>query len=340
MGAVAATTVRGRAVRLGLLGTLGVVWGLTFPIARLGIVSGTDPFLLVALDGLLAAAVSLPFAVTSREARPPARRLAVSAALGALMIGGINLPLFWGERLATGGAASIVYATSPAISFGWLLLLRHGGPPRAAQIAALAAGLGGVLALSVGAGGGGPVSDPWVLGAFALGAVCQGTGAVLVGRLRPAGEGRWGQTCQFAGAGAVSLVTVATAGALGIVPIRAPVGLAVVGSVLYVGLASMALGYGLFFEMIRRSGPVSANLVTFVNPVVALAAGVVAFGEAFRVPELAGLALVLAALTLLELSGEGYRSSGGLPPAGEGGRPRRALRPHRYPGTRGFLRRT
>ena len=273
---------------------LGVLWGVTFPVSRLGVATGADPFLLVALDFAVAAAVMAPYAAARRSVWPGARSLAVSAGLGALLIGGINLPLFWGERFATGGAASVVYATSPMVSLGFASALGTGERVGRRGVLALGVGLGGVFVLALAAGGA-AVRSPWGLAAFGLGAVCQGAGAVALGRLRPAGEGRWGETAQFLGGGAASLVVLAvTAPSLAV-----RWGPAVVGSVLYVGVASMAIGYAIFFDLIHRHGAVGANQVTYLNPVVALAVGVVAFGEPFAPEEAVGLGLILLAIALL-----------------------------------------
>ncbi len=281
---------------LAQLVVLGVLWGALFPITKLGIDAGANPFALVTVDFLLAAAVAFGVAAAIRVQRPTWRSLAESAGIGALMIGGINLPLFWGEQFVTGGAASIVYATSPAISLLFLVALHRAHRPGALRIAALGIGLSGVLVLSLAAGAGGPVTNPWGLVAFGLGATCQGIGAVLISIRRPNGEGHWGQAAQFAGAGAVGLAVMGVLSA----PLALPMTTAVIASVLYMGLVSLVIGYTLFFGILRRSGPVSANLVTFINPVVALAVGVLAFGESFRTIEIVGLALVLLALALLE----------------------------------------
>jgi len=284
-------------IGMGLLVVLGILWGSTFPIVRMGIDAGADPFLLVTVDFLLAAALAFLVAAFSRSTRPPVRELGISAGLGALMIGGINIPLFWGMQFATGGAAAIVYATAPAISLLVLFLLHRAARPSALRLGGLALGIAGVLALSLAASSGGPITNDWALVAFGIGAICQGTGAVLLAQYRPHGEGRWGQAAQFSGAAGLGLATLpflARSFAL-------PASPAVVGSVLYFALVSMVVGYTLYFELVRRTGPVSANLVTFLNPVVALIVGVLAFGETFGTAELVGLALVLVALVLLEL---------------------------------------
>ncbi len=289
---------------VGRLALLGILWGITFPVSRLGVARGSNPFLLVAIDFAVAAAVSAPIAAARRSPVPTGRGLAESAAVGALLIAGINLPLFWGERFATGGAASVVYAASPLVSLGFATLLRSGERVGRLGFFALGLGLAGVFVLALAAGGA-AVSNPEGLGAFALGTTCQGAGAVLLVRLRPRGEGAWGATFQFVGGGAASLIVVAA-----IAPHAAIAwGAAAVGSIAYVGLVSMAAGYALYFDLLRTHGAVGANQVTFLNPPVALAVGVVVFGEPFVPEELAGLALILLALALLQLR-RGGTSSG------------------------------
>ncbi len=279
---------------LARLALLGVLWGITFPVSRLGVTRGADPFLLVAIDFAIAAAVSAPIAVALGRPFPSGRALAESSAVGALLIAGINLPLFWGERFATGGAASVVYAASPLVSLGFAALWRSEERVGRTGCFALALGMTGVFVLALAAGGA-AVRNVAALAAFALGTVCQGAGAVLLVRLRPAGEGAWGETFQFVGGGAASLIVVAVATPA--VPMMwTPAALA---SVLYVGLVSFAGGYALFFDLLRTDGAVRANQVTFLNPVVAIAVGVVAFGEPFVPEELGGLALILLALVLL-----------------------------------------
>lgn len=287
---------------------LGLLWGITFPIGRYGVASGADPFLLVALAFALAAAVAAPIAGLRRAPWPGARAVAESAGLGALLIAGINLPLFWGERFATGGAASIVYAASPVLSL--LVAVPLGVSASIGRRGALALGLGltGVAVLGL-ASGGTAIRNPWAIAAFGLGAACQAVGAVAIVRRRPRGEGAWGATFQFAGGIAPSLLVAALVGPVTGLVLDLPV----VVTVAYLGLVSMLAGYALFFDLLRTHGAVGANQVTFLNPVVALVVGVVIFGEAFAPGELAGLALILLALALLHVPARtpaGERGSG------------------------------
>jgi len=277
---------------------LGLLWGATFPIARAGVAAGADPILLVALDLGLAAAVLAPVALLSAPRRPSGRSLAESAALGALLIAGINLPLYWGLRFATGGSASILYATSPIVSLVALALLGGSSGVHRRQLAALGVGLGGVLLLGIASPGGASARTDLALAAFGIGAVCQGVGAALVGRARPAGEGAWGLTFQFVGGAAAASILLPVLSPSPALPLNA----ATVGSIAYVGIVSMAIGYTLFFDLIHRAGAVRANQVTFLNPVVAVAVGVIAFAERIEPLEIAALVLILGALVLLQPS--------------------------------------
>ncbi len=291
-----AATGKGDPVGIALLGSLGIIWGATFPIARLGIDAGADPFLLVALDLLLASGVTALISVVRRSPRPGGRSLLDSLLIGALLIGGINLPLFWGEQFSTGGAAAIIYATSPLVSVVAARSIGARVQIGGWQRAALPVGLLGVIVLGLTSVGTDVLANGWALAAFALGAVCQGTGTVLLSRVKPEGESPWGLSFQFVGgliAATLMLPLVAST-------LRVPDVPGVVLSVLFVGLGTLVAGYLIFFELVRRLGPVRANTVTFVNPVVALIVGVVAFRESFQWFELAGLAIVLVALGLIE----------------------------------------
>lgn len=291
------------------LALLGVIWGATFPVARVAIAQGAPPFLLVAVDFLLAAGAMAALSAAAREARPSRGTLATSALLGMLLIGGINLLLFWGIQFTTGGVASIVFATAPLLSLGAAALLGRREPISARSATALAIGLAGVVLLGVVTSGARVVTNPIGIVALAGGAACQGVGASLVARYRPHGESRWGQASQFAGGGVAGAIAWAVVGA----PLAFPATGAVLASTLYVALLTGVVGYSLYFALIRGSGAVRANLVTYLNPLVALAVGVLALEEAISFAEVAGLLLVLAALVLLEARRRPRRTPAGDP---------------------------
>jgi len=285
-----------RSSNLALLGLLGVLFGASFPFARLGVGAGANPFLLISLDLGLAAATMAFLSWATHDRRPAARELASSVGVGALLIGGINLTLFWGVQYASGGAAAIVYATAPLVSILAGLLLGNRAGLSLRESAALGLGLLGVVVLVLTSAGTGVLTDSWAIVAFGVGAACQGTGAVVLARIKPNGESRWGLTFEFLGAAFVA-VTIAVLfsphATLPAVP-------AVFESILFLVPGTLVGGYLIYHELVRRSGPVRANLVTYLNPVVALAIGLVVFREPFQPFELVGLAVILVALLLLQ----------------------------------------
>jgi probable blue pigment (indigoidine) exporter len=292
-----------------LLGVLAAVWGSTFPVVREGVVGGASPFLFVAVALLLAGGVTALVALVRRPKSVSPREIASSLAVGALLIGGTNLFLAWGERFATGGLAAIVFALAPLLAYvgvRWLGGERAGH--RWAPVALLV-GLAGVCVIAYGSLGSAMLTDPWGVAALLAGVTCQATGAVLIGRWRPHGESPVGQAAQFAGGGLAALVTVAAFGG----SLALPETGAVLTSIAFFALATCVVGYAVYFELLRRVGAVGANLVTFLNPIVAVAVGGVWLGEPFSGPEVVGLFLVLLALVLF---GRGSPETPGDPAKG------------------------
>ncbi len=278
-----------------MLGALGGIWGITFPVAHWGIVGGAPPFLLLAISLAIATAVMLPIALVRAGPRPTGRFLAQSAVLGGILIGMNNALLFWGVQYATGGLAAVVYAASPILTVLVALALGLGVRIGPLGAVALALGLLGVVAIDLAAAGTSLLANGWAFAAILGGVTSEAAGAVLVQRYRPNGETPAGQAAQFAGAGAVALLALLATGSLG-----APfaISLTTVAAAVYFGGGSVVVGYTLFFRLVHRSGPVSSNLVNYVSPLVALAVGALLLGEPFGTPELLGLAMVLVALAV------------------------------------------
>ena len=72
------------------------------------------------------------------------------------------------------------------------------------------------------------------------------------------------------------------------------------------GLVCTALAFLIFFRLIAEIGPSRATIITYVNPVVALALGVAILDEHVTTGTVAGLLLILA--------GSWLSTDGRLPP--------------------------
>jgi drug/metabolite transporter (DMT)-like permease len=81
--------------------------------------------------------------------------------------------------------------------------------------------------------------------------------------------------------------------------------LAALGAILVLGALCTALGLVVFFSLIAEAGPTRASVITYVNPLVAVVAGVLALGEHIGTMSVAGLALIL---------GGSWLSTGGRDP--------------------------
>jgi drug/metabolite transporter (DMT)-like permease len=67
----------------------------------------------------------------------------------------------------------------------------------------------------------------------------------------------------------------------------------VIAAVAGLGIVCTALAFLLFFQLVAEVGPVRANVVTYLNPAVAVLAGVGLLGEPFTTQAAAGLVLIL-----------------------------------------------
>jgi drug/metabolite transporter (DMT)-like permease len=73
--------------------------------------------------------------------------------------------------------------------------------------------------------------------------------------------------------------------------------------VVVLGVACTAAAFLLFFRLIAEVGPVRATVITYVNPAVAVAAGVTLLGEPFTLGTAMGFVLILAGSWLATGSG-------------------------------------
>jgi drug/metabolite transporter (DMT)-like permease len=77
-------------------------------------------------------------------------------------------------------------------------------------------------------------------------------------------------------------------------------------SIAVLGLVCSAVGFLVFFRLIAEIGPGRATVITYINPVVALALGVVVLDESITTGVVVGLLLILA--------GSWLSTDGRLPP--------------------------
>ncbi|MGI0055634.1 MAG: DMT family transporter [Thermoplasmata archaeon] len=279
-----------------LLGSLAVLWGLAYVYIRQGIVAGASPLAFAGSRYALSAIVFLTLAAARREPWPDRRSLAVSAIVGGILVIGLyGGLLYWGEQSTTGGYASVLAATAPiltvVLAFGLLPSERLGSRAIAGVLIAFV----GVIVLVAPTLAGGAVGT-WPGPEFVLAAlVSVAVGTVLLRRFGTGRQGLWQIGTQFAVGGAL----LGAATALLPVPEALPASTEVWTALAILVVLSSVMGYWVYFLLHHRVGPVRANLVAYLVPLVGIGIGSGIFGEAVTLWEIVGFLIVVGGLTLV-----------------------------------------
>jgi drug/metabolite transporter (DMT)-like permease len=267
-----------------LFSALGVIWGIPYLLIKVA-VRELSPASLVFLRTAIGAALLLPVVARRGNARALLAHWRPIALFTVVELAIPWLLLSDAERQVTSSLAGLFMASVPLV--GAVLARVTGRHERlgARRVAGLFVGLAGVVALlglDLGSGDAGAIVK---LAVVALG---YAIGPMIVAR-------RLGDL--------PTLDVVAAALTLCAVG-YAPVGIAqlppafpgweIAGAVAVLGVACTALAFLLFFELIAAVGPVRATVITYVNPAVAVAAGVAVLGEPFTSGTAVGFVLILA----------------------------------------------
>jgi drug/metabolite transporter (DMT)-like permease len=273
------------------LGVLALLWGSAYLFIRAA-VPEFGPAPLIALRLGLSALVLAPLLLLRREWAAMRRAAGPLAVQGVLFSALPFLLLAWASLSMTAGLTAILNATAPlfAAILGLLWLGERLGRWRTVG---LAVGFAGVVVLM------------WGRVALRLDETAGALVAMLVASALWGAGGHWTRT-RLAGLSpaAVSVGTLAVSAAA-LSPLAAltwpaePPSARAWGELAFLGVASSGLGFLLYYRLLRRIGAVRATSVTFLNPPVAMAAGVVYLGEPVTLQMAAGAAVILAGTALV-----------------------------------------
>lgn len=280
---------------------LFVVAALAFGTAFVGIKAGVatiPPVLFAALRFDLGAALLLS-AIAARRGvdavRPDTRADFVGIGIAGVFLVFCNgVLLFVGQQFTTSAAAAVIYGVVPVATTPFAVVVL-GQRLSLLGVVGLLVGFGGLLvvvqptpALLAGAG----IGEPLVV----LAALSVALGSVLLRKVQPSLSSltltAWAMVVGAVGAHLVSL-------ALG-EPTAVEWTPTAVAAVVWVGTVSTALAFPAYFALIRVAGPVRANLVAYVVPIVAAVTGAVVLGEAVAVTTAVGFVVVLCGFGLVE----------------------------------------
>jgi drug/metabolite transporter (DMT)-like permease len=280
-----------------LFAAVSVIWGVPYLFIKIAVDDGLTPGFVAWSRVALAAVVLLPLAVRTGALRGlPLGWLALFSVVEIA----VPFPLIgFGEQRISSSLAAILIAALPLVVAVLALRIDHAERPTPTRLVGMLIGLGGVVAL-VGIDIGGRGDE--LLGALAIlvAAFCYAVGPMIVKR-RLSDVDPLGPV-----AASLALATLlVTPFALLDVPREVPSGDAI-ASIVVLGLVCSALAFLFFFRLIAEVGPSRATIITYVNPVVALALGVAILDESVTAGAVAGLLLILA--------GSWLSTDGRLPP--------------------------
>jgi drug/metabolite transporter (DMT)-like permease len=278
---------------------MSVLWGVSYLLIKIAIDGGLPApdvaWLRVAIAAVLLTA--LAWRAGTLGALRGRWRWLVAYAIAEISI---PFPLIAaGEVHVASSLAAIIIASVPLIGAVLAVRFDHSERPTAIRAVGLGVGFSGVIAL-VGIDVAGNSAELLGAGAILLAAVGYAIGPMLVkhrmGGLDPRA---------LMGASLSIAVLILTPFAAADTPHRTP-SVGAWAAVAALGLFCTAAAFVIFTVLIREAGTSRATVITYVNPVVALALGVTLLGERPGAGGVVGLLLILA--------GSWLATGGTLPP--------------------------
>lgn len=255
-----------------LFATMAVIWGIPYLLIKVVMDAGLTPAFLVFGRTAIGALLLLPVALRRGVIRPALAHWRMVLTFAAIEIAGPWFLLNSAEERLSSSLVALLIAMVPLV--GTVIAWRLGdrtvfSPVRVIGLVVGLGGVGAVVGLNLTAGG----TPVW-----ALVAVC----VTCVGyAIAPMIADRKLSTVPSLGVITLSLAAVALV-YLPIAVIQAPAHMPrwnVLGSILALGVVCTAAAFVCFFALIAEAGSVRATVITYVNPAVALLAGVAVLGE-------------------------------------------------------------
>jgi len=289
-----------------------VVWGSTYIAIRVADES-LPPLAMASARYLSAGVLLFPFA--SRSGGPQVRasdRPGIAQWLGMAVVGTMLLALgngavSYAEKTLPAGLAALLVATVPL----WMVLtdrVINGRPIPPASWLALVIGVAGVAILARPNGHGSVVPVLIVLG----GSLCWGSGSVLAGRLPAPARPLLGSAMEMLTGGAVLAGLAAVTGELSHLDPGQMSGRSVLALIYLIGPGSL-LAMTCYVIALRRLPSAAVSTYAYVNPVIAVALGVLLLGEHLTLTTALGGGVVLVSVLLLLRPSGAVRNRAGTP---------------------------
>jgi drug/metabolite transporter (DMT)-like permease len=262
---------------------MAVIWGLPYVLIKVAVRELPVPVLVFARTAP-AAVLLLPIAWRRGYLRPLLPQWRAVLAYSAIEVAGPWFLLSSAEKRLSSSVSGLLIATVPLIGAGLAVAIGHQERLDRRRVLGLLVGLAGVAVL-VGIDLHG--TNLLAVGEVVLTAVGYAIGPMIIAR-------------RFAGSPGLGLIAASvalTAAAYAPVALtRLPhhVSGQVIAAVAVLTLVCTSLAFLLFFALIMEVGPARATVITFLNPAVAVALGVILLGESFSLGIAIGFPMILA----------------------------------------------
>jgi drug/metabolite transporter (DMT)-like permease len=261
---------------------MGVIWGVPYLFIKIGVEHFT-PASLVFLRCVVAALLLTPIAAARGELRPLLSRWKPLLAYTAVELA---IPWFFlatAEQRLSSSLAGLLLAAVPLVGavLGWVSKTDRLDWRRALGLLIGLSGVAALVGLDLGAG------DIGALLQISVVAVGYAVGPFILARYL--------SDAPDMGVVAASLVLTAvvyTGPGVAQLPKQWPPAEAIV-SVLVLAVLCTAIAFLLFFALIKEVGPTRTTVITYINPAVAVALGVIFLDEPFTLGIVVGFVLVL-----------------------------------------------
>lgn len=278
-----------------LFAALGIAWGIPYLFIKIA-VGELEPGMVVLARSGLAAILLLPLAFFRKEVGPVLRRW---KPMLAYTIVEIVIPWYFlssAEQHLPSSTAGLLLAAVPLAGVGVAFLLGRPARLSGTNWLGIAIGMLGVAAL-VGLDVGG--SDLFSVAEMAVVVVGYALGPAILSRWMPDLPGVGVVAVSLAGAAIAYIPVVIVTGSW---PTAWPFA-SVTIAIIVLAVVCSGLAFLLMIGLVAEIGPVKATTITYVNPAVAILAGVLVLGERVTVWTIVGFGAVLAGSWLVTRRG-------------------------------------
>ena len=290
----------------GLFVLLSFLWGSSFMAIKAGL-EFLPPVLFAAIRYDIAGIILLVYAASTSEYWLPRTRAdwTVVAIGSVLIIGLYNALLFVGQQGVTSGVAAILIAMNPVLATGFSRLLLPSERLGPIETVGLAAGFLGVGLVARPSTAGLVAADLVAPGLVLLAACAVALGSVLVQRVDSAlpTVGMVGWSTVFGALGLHLLSGGLPSESLGDAALTTET-VIIVG---YLAVFASAVGYVIYFDLLKQLGAIEINLVSYTVPVFAALSGWVVLGESLDWLAVVGFLVIFCGFVLLKREALGER---------------------------------